>query len=255
MSGVHRAEAKSTSKLYAAKLPSSICRRSYRTIGMLVCHYRTGQAPTYSSLAGFLVHRSIILLCSLLTFQKGYALVYHNCICRTGAIMKQIDGEYAIYIMSETNTADLDVGPAPLTRDFTATTFVVYEERTLLLLHRKLGQWFPPGGHIDPHELPDQAAIREVREESGLEVELLARGDMLGRVRVLPQPYCILLEDISSNHQHIDLIYFARVCGGSLAHAEREAHAARWFTWEALGDPEIAEDIRILGRLAIESYR
>jgi 8-oxo-dGTP pyrophosphatase MutT (NUDIX family) len=145
--------------------------------------------------------------------------------------------------------------PAPMTRDFTATTFVVLEERTLLLLHRKLGKWFPPGGHIDPHELPDQAAIREVREETGLEVELLARGRLLGAVSILPQPFCILLEDISPGHQHIDLIYFARVCGGSLAPAEREAHAARWLTWEALDDSEIAEDIRELGRRAIESFR
>jgi ADP-ribose pyrophosphatase YjhB (NUDIX family) len=144
---------------------------------------------------------------------------------------------------------------AHITRDFTATTFVVRADRTLLLLHRKLGKWFPPGGHIDPHELPDQAAIREVREESGLEVELLEQGRQLGPVRVLPQPFCILLENISADHQHIDLIYFARVRGGSLAHAEREAHAARWFTWEELAAPEIAEDIRVLGRLAIERCR
>lgn len=103
-----------------------------------------------------------------------------------------------------------------ITRDFTATTFVVHERRTLLLLHRKLGKWLPPGGHIDPHELPDEAAIREVREEAGLEVELLTPGGMLGEVRVLPQPYCILLEDIAPGHQHIDLIYFARVRGGAL---------------------------------------
>ena len=145
--------------------------------------------------------------------------------------------------------------PASVTRDFTATTFIVHEGRTLLLLHRKLGKWFPPGGHIDPHELPDHAAIREVREETGLEIELLAQGDLLGTVRVLPQPQCILLETIGPHHQHIDLIYFARVCGGSLAHAEREAHAARWFSWAELGDAEIAEDIRVLGRRAIESYR
>src|SRR5215216_1442717 len=93
-----------------------------------------------------------------------------------------------------------------LTRDFTATTFVVHEQRTLLLHHRKLRMWLPPGGHIDPHELPDQAALREVREESGLEVELLALGGKLGKVRVLPQPHCILLENISPGHQHIDLI-------------------------------------------------
>jgi len=157
--------------------------------------------------------------------------------------------------MDEMHVAQLHDEPATITRDFTATTFVVDEQRTLLLHHRKLGMWLPPGGHIDPHELPDQAALREVREESGLEVELLAQGGKLGKVPVLPQPHCILLEDISPGHQHIDLIYFARVCGGSLAHAEREAHAARWFSWEELADPEIAEDIRELGRRAIESYR
>src|SRR5918912_1485575 len=91
--------------------------------------------------------------------------------------------------------------PPSITRDFTATTFVVHEGRTLLLHHRKLRMWLPPGGHIDPHELPDQAAIREVREESGLDVELMAEGGMLGRVHVLPQPYCILLENISPEHQ------------------------------------------------------
>jgi ADP-ribose pyrophosphatase YjhB (NUDIX family) len=147
-----------------------------------------------------------------------------------------------------------DSAPA-LTRDFTATTFVVDQGRTLLLHHRKLGMWLPPGGHIDPHELPDQAALREVREESGLEVELLESGYVLGPVRVLPQPYCVLLEDIGPGHQHIDLIYFARVSGGTLAPAEREAHAARWYSWEDLGEPEIAEDIRELGRRAIESYQ
>jgi ADP-ribose pyrophosphatase YjhB (NUDIX family) len=151
----------------------------------------------------------------------------------------------------------------PVTRDFTATTFVVHEGRTLLLHHRKLDAWFPPGGHIDPHELPDAAAVREVLEESGLEVELVPAGgahlaglptDYAG-VRVLPQPYCILLEDITPGHQHIDLIYFARVSGGSLLHSEREAQGARWLTWDELAAPEIHEDIRELGRRAIELCR
>jgi ADP-ribose pyrophosphatase YjhB (NUDIX family) len=142
-----------------------------------------------------------------------------------------------------------------ITRDFTATTFIVRDNQTLLLHHRKLGIWVPPGGHIDPNELPHDAAIREVREETGFEVELLTKGSTLGHVEVLPQPYCILLEDITPGHQHIDLIYFAQVCGGDLAHAEREAIEARWYTWESLAEAEIPEDIRELGRRAIESYR
>src|SRR5829696_5462271 len=122
------------------------------------------------------------------------------------------------------NSDQIGQSNAVPTRDFTATTFVVHEDRTLLLHHRKLGRWFPPGGHIDPHELPDHAALREVREESGLEIELMSQRSWLGTVQVLPQPYCILLENISPGHQHIDLIYFARVCGGCLVHDEREAY-------------------------------
>ena len=98
--------------------------------------------------------------------------------------------------------------PHSMTRDFTATTFVVQDDRTLLLFHRKIGAWFPPGGHIDPDELPDDAARREVREETGLEVELLSSRRPLGEVEVLGRPECILLEDISDDHQHIDLIYY-----------------------------------------------
>ncbi len=142
---------------------------------------------------------------------------------------------------------------AAVTRDFTATTFVVDGGRTLLLLHRKLAMWLPPGGHIEPNELPDVAALREVWEESGLDVALLTPAESLGAVTVLPQPRCILLETIAPGHQHIDLIYFARVVGGAVVASEREALDARWWGWDDLGDPSIAEDIRVLGRRAIEA--
>lgn len=141
----------------------------------------------------------------------------------------------------------------PLTRDFTATTFVVQEGRTLLLWHNKVQAWLPPGGHLLPGELPEAAACREVQEETGLEVELLGQHQTWGKVRVLRTPVCILLEDIAPDHQHIDLIYFAQVRGGRPRIAPRENSRLRWYTAEELGDPEIAPDIRILGRQAIDA--
>ncbi|MDP6778675.1 MAG: NUDIX domain-containing protein [Candidatus Latescibacteria bacterium] len=139
------------------------------------------------------------------------------------------------------------------TRDFTATTFVVDGDRTLLLFHKALQAWFPPGGHIHQDELPCDAAVREVREESGLEVELISPRVTLGRVEVLPQPECILLEQIAPDHQHIDLIYFARVVGGRLDVAPEESERHMWCGSRDLDGPEIAEDIRRLGRMAIDA--
>ena len=139
-----------------------------------------------------------------------------------------------------------------ITRDWAATTFIVHEGRTLLLLHRKLGKWLPPGGHIDPHELPDVAALREVEEETGLHVALLDAGETLGTVRRLAHPLCILQETITPGHEHVDLIYVARVIEGELQHAPEEAHEARWYDPAELESDEVAVDIRVLGRQAID---
>jgi ADP-ribose pyrophosphatase YjhB (NUDIX family) len=138
-----------------------------------------------------------------------------------------------------------------ITRDWAATTFVVHGDRTLLLRHRKLGKWLPPGGHIDAHELPDVAALREVEEETGLRVALLDAGAPLGPVRRLAQPICILLERISPGHEHIDLIYVARVLEGELRDAPDEWHEARWYSSDELDGDEVPGDVRELGKQAI----
>ncbi len=142
-----------------------------------------------------------------------------------------------------------------ITRDWAATTFIIQEHRTLLLLHRKLNKWLPPGGHIDPHELPDAAALREVSEETGFKVALIDAGEPLGPVQRLAQPLCVLQEQISPTHEHIDLIYVARVLEGDLKLAIAEHEQSRWYTWEELAAPEVAHDVCLLGRKAIELVR
>ena len=46
--------------------------------------------------------------------------------------------------------------------DFTAEVFVVYKGRVLLRKHDKYKMWLSVGGHIEPDEDPNQAAVREV---------------------------------------------------------------------------------------------
>ena len=42
------------------------------------------------------------------------------------------------------------------------------EPRALLILHKRLGVWLPPGGELNPGETPLEAARRELFEETGL---------------------------------------------------------------------------------------
>ena len=99
-------------------------------------------------------------------------------------------------------------------RHFTVAVFVAWDGKVLLHRHKKLGMWLPPGGHIERDELPDDAALREVYEETGLRVELVGerREDVADPVQ-LHRPAGVQLENIGPNHQHIDLIYFARAKG------------------------------------------
>jgi 8-oxo-dGTP pyrophosphatase MutT (NUDIX family) len=51
---------------------------------------------------------------------------------------------------------------------------VVVDGETCLVLHRGR-EWVFPKGHIEQDETPEQAAIREVREESGVEIAIVER--------------------------------------------------------------------------------
>ena len=104
-------------------------------------------------------------------------------------------------------------------RHFTATGFVVHEDATLLHWHRKVKMWLPPGGHIEENEDPVQAVLREVEEETGVQVEVVPTGTPinLDYPEQVHAPFTIEIEDIDDPvqgwHQHIDMIYFCKPVG------------------------------------------
>jgi len=120
--------------------------------------------------------------------------------------------------------------------DFTVAIFVVHEGRVLVIHHRKLDRWLPLGGHIELDEDPEQAALRETREESGLDVELLGeRPPTTGPgTRALIGPRYLAIHRISDTHEHIGMIYFARPKGGQVTLAQAEHHDIKWCTAEQL---------------------
>ncbi len=105
------------------------------------------------------------------------------------------------------------IPPGEVLRHFTVAVFVVHAERVLLHYHRKLGKWLPPGGHIEDNELPDDAALREVLEETGIHARLVGPRGLepppSDAPRQLVVPAGIQVEDIFAGHQHVDLVYFA----------------------------------------------
>ena len=152
-----------------------------------------------------------------------------------------------------------------LVRHFTATAFVVHEGSVALHWHPKVKAWLPPGGHIEENEDPVQATLREVCEETGLQVDVVPTGEIIELdypTQVLP-PFTIMVEDIDDPvkgfHHHIDMIYFCRLAGP----AEPLNDGWRWVSRGDLADAvpltlpdgrsEVPpEDVRVL---ALHAFR
>lgn len=54
----------------------------------------------------------------------------------------------------------------------TASGIAVRDGRLLTVLHPRLHRWIQPGGHLEPDERPEQAALRETEEETAVRVHL-----------------------------------------------------------------------------------
>lgn len=141
-----------------------------------------------------------------------------------------------------------------ISRDFTVATFIVDAGRVLLLRHRSLNMWLPPGGHIEQNELPDEAAIRETLEEAGIHVELVSSPRLgVTEPRQLARPEGVQVETIRPGHEHVDLIYFARPAGDTrLRLSQREAHAIGWHSLADLEELDLTDEVRRWCVLAIQ---
>jgi 8-oxo-dGTP pyrophosphatase MutT (NUDIX family) len=144
--------------------------------------------------------------------------------------------------------------PGRVLRHFTVAVFVVEDGRVLLHFHRRLGRWLPPGGHVEADELPDDAAIREVQEETGLVVRLVGgRGLPIDEPRQLVVPAGVQVEPIYPGHEHIDLVYFAVPARADqpIAPEYRERDRVGWYAPERLAELGASDEIRTWARRAV----
>jgi 8-oxo-dGTP pyrophosphatase MutT (NUDIX family) len=146
------------------------------------------------------------------------------------------------------------------TRHFTASVYVVNDGATALHHHRRLGMRLPPGGHVDRDELPHEAGLREVREETGLEATLLGETpDFASETsRPIPRPRHLMLADVNRydgrvGHQHVDHVFYAAVPSREIDpdDGEEAPDAWAWYTPADLDAADVDEDVAALGREAI----
>ncbi len=116
---------------------------------------------------------------------------------------------------------------------------VVLNDRGEVLLHRRTdnGQWWLPGGAVDPGEEPADAVIREVWEETGVEVVPERIAGVYGSpTTYYPNGDAITMTTIS---------FVCRPVGGAPRINDSESLDVRYFPLEAL--PEL--EARILRRI------
>jgi 8-oxo-dGTP pyrophosphatase MutT (NUDIX family) len=104
----------------------------------------------------------------------------------------------------------------------TASAFVVSSRGVILHLHRRLGIWVQPGGHVDPGESAPAACVRETLEETGLVVRHL-ESPLLFHVDVHPGP---------KGHTHYDLRYVVLADPFDPTPPDDESPEVYWFDFE-----------------------
>ena len=139
--------------------------------------------------------------------------------------------------------------------DYTVETFVVFNDKVLLRFHDKYGIWLSVGGHIELDENPNQAAIREVKEEVGLDVnlydKLLPLREKNGSYEELIPPYFMNIHKISETHKHIAMVYFAKAFTDKVVESENEKSAG----WKWMTKREIEQAIDISPLIKIYAIR
>jgi 8-oxo-dGTP pyrophosphatase MutT (NUDIX family) len=138
--------------------------------------------------------------------------------------------------------------PAPFSAEqpgahFTASALVVdaSRARTCLVLHRKLGLWLQPGGHVEPGDgSVALAALREVREETGLEARLAAAMPMQLDIHEIPE------RPGKPAHLHLDVRFLAVAEAEELTLSDESTDVRWWPLGEAVtaGDESLARLIR-----------
>ncbi len=121
----------------------------------------------------------------------------------------------------------------------TASAFVVDRghSRVLLIHHGKLHLWLQPGGHVDPGEDILTAAIREVKEETGINATPLGGGLFDVDVHAIPA------NGGRPPHNHYDVRFLLEADNEDFSDSD-EVLGVRWVAFDDVA--KLADEISVL---------
>jgi len=125
--------------------------------------------------------------------------------------------------------------------DFVVEAFIVFNKRVLLIRHKKLDMWLPVGGHVELDEDPEEALYREIKEECGLEIEIVGDKPNFSSAgtKFLYAPTFLDVHKFSDTHKHIGLTYYAVAKTDKFIFNLEEHKDIRWFSEEELDNPDL----------------
>lgn len=132
-----------------------------------------------------------------------------------------------------------------MNREFCASIFVIdpNNKKILLVKHKEFKKWVQPGGHLEYNETPEETAVREVYEETGIKVKIL--GDRFPREDDFIRPLGIQCNR-KNGYMQIDVLYYGVPIGNiDPVVDDEETIAAKWFSREELDELNVFEDIKI----------
>lgn len=140
-----------------------------------------------------------------------------------------------------------------LNREFCASAYIIdpATKKILLVKHKDYDRWTQPGGHIEEGEIPEEAAVRETYEETGIKIKIL--GEHFPREEDYIRPLGIQ-RNRSDNGTFIDIIYPAVPIRDMEPKMNEESSSIRWFSREELDNIHVFEDIKITMDYILKNY-
>ena len=141
--------------------------------------------------------------------------------------------------------------------DLVATVYIFFDDKVLLIHHKKLNTWLPLGGHIEEDETPDDTVKREVKEEVNLDIEILNQSQISKEgnvVKKLALPFDVDVHNVG-NHNHCSFFYIAEAINPNDLKINNELKNFRWFNKKDLLDENIVPiNIKNQAEKAFEIY-